>query len=166
MDGLSGDTTNDPGGGASDRPPLARLFAIAYRSLVDDLHAALRARGWRDVRPAYGFVLLAARDRPTTVTELVEVVGFTKQAASKLVDAMAGAGYVRRETTAADARRRPVVLTGRGRELLATVEDVYRELEGRWAAVIGADAVERLRADLTAVLASPGGGLPPVRPTW
>ena len=45
------------GGGA---PPLARLFAIAYRSLVDGLHEELRARGWDDVRPAYGFALLAA----------------------------------------------------------------------------------------------------------
>lgn len=152
--------------GAAPGPPLARLFAIAYRSLIDDLHAALRTRGWDDVRPAYGFVLLAARDGSTTVTELVDLLGFTKQAASKLVDAMAAAGYVRREATAADARRRPVVLTARGRTLLAAVEDVYRDLEARWAAAIGPDGVERLRADLVAVLAGPGGTLPPVRPTW
>jgi DNA-binding MarR family transcriptional regulator len=157
-----GDVTDGVGGG----PPLARLFAIGYRSLIDDLHAALRTRGWDDVRPAHGFVLLAARDGPTTVTELVDLLGFTKQAASKLVDAMAAAGYVRREATPADGRRRPVVLTARGRSLLAAVEDVYRELEARWAAAIGPDAVERLRADLVTVLAGPGGSLPPVRPTW
>jgi hypothetical protein len=29
---------------------------------------------------------------------------------------------------------------------------VYRELEGEWAAVIGEPAVERLRADLQAVI--------------
>lgn len=148
-------------------PPLARLFAIAYRSLIDDLHAALRARGWRDVRPAFGFVLLAAAGGPTTVSELAELLGATKQAASKLVDAMAGAGYVRREAGATDGRRRPVALTDRGRDLLATVEDIYRELERGWAEVLGADAVERLRRDLVTVLATtPGGALPPVRPVW
>ncbi len=145
-------------------PPLARLFAIAYRSLIDGLHERLAERGWHDVRPAYGFVLLAARDG-TTVTELASLMGVTKQAASKTVDAMAHAGYVRRSAGAGDARRRPIELSERGVELLATVESIYAELEDGWAAVIGRDHVERLRADLVAVLASPDGTLPPVRPS-
>jgi len=53
---------------ASGGPPLARLFAIAYRLLIDSLHDRLQAQGWTDVRPAYGFVLLAARDQPASVT--------------------------------------------------------------------------------------------------
>ena len=60
-----------PGG----RPPLARLFAIGYRQLIDGLHDRLQARGWTDVRPAFGFALLAARDRPTSATELAELIG-------------------------------------------------------------------------------------------
>ena len=47
-------TPRAPAGG----PPLARLFAIAYRQLIDGLHDRLQARGWTDVRPAFGFVLL------------------------------------------------------------------------------------------------------------
>lgn len=148
-------------------PPLARLFAMAYRMLIDDLHEQLRVRGWTDVRPAFGFVLLAARERPTTATELAALMGTTKQAASKLVDAMVLAGYVERSDGMADARQRAVALTGRGRALLATVEDVYVELERGWAAVIGASRVERLRRDLLRVLGERHGGeLPPVRPTW
>jgi DNA-binding MarR family transcriptional regulator len=151
----------------SPRPAaLARLFAIAYRSLIDGLYDALRERGWHDVRPAFGFVLLAARDAPTTVSELAVLTGTSKQAASKLVDSMAAAGYIRREAGSGDARRRPVVLTARGERLLSTVESIYAELEGAWAETIGQDAVERLRNDLVAVLARPDGGLPPVRPTW
>lgn len=149
------------------RPPaLARLFAIAYRSLIDGLHDGLRNRGWHDVRPAYGFVLLAARDTPTAVSELATLMGTTKQAASKLVDAMEMAGYVDRGASAADARRRPVTLTPRGRRLLATVESIYDELEASWAAAIGRDHLERLRDDLVAVLTADDGQLPPVRPTW
>ena len=52
--------------------------------------AAAPAR-WHDVRPAYGFVLLAARDGPTSATALAGLMGVSKQAASKLVDAMAAA---------------------------------------------------------------------------
>jgi DNA-binding MarR family transcriptional regulator len=141
------------------------LFAIAYRSLIADLHARLREQGFDDVRPAYGFVLLAAREA-TTVTEVAALMGVTKQAASKVVDAMSLAGYVQRATDAGDARRRPVELSAQGRHLLSTVETIYAELEAQWAAVIGRARVERLRADLVAVLADPEGTLPPVRPPW
>jgi len=155
------------GGIAAGGPPLARLFAIAYRQLIDGLHDRLRARGWTDVRPAFGFVLLAARDQPTSVTELAALMGMTKQAASKLVDAMVSGGYVRRGADTQDGRHRPVSLTRRGEELLSAVEEIYGELEGQWAKVIGTSHVERMRRDLMQVLPDPGDGqLPPVRPPW
>jgi DNA-binding MarR family transcriptional regulator len=148
-------------------PPLARLFAIGYRQLIDSLHDRLQAQGWADVRPAYGFVLLAARDQPTSVTELAGLMGMTKQAASKLVDAMVSAGYIQRGTDPRDGRQRPVSLTGRGEELLAAVERIYAELEEGWAALIGTPQLDRMRRDLTRVLSDPvSGQLPPVRPSW
>ncbi|HEX7277845.1 MAG TPA: MarR family transcriptional regulator, partial [Acidimicrobiales bacterium] len=98
-------------------PPLARLFAVAYRSLIDGLHHELRARGWTDVRPAFGYVLLAARDGPTTSTALAALLGTSKQATSKLLDAVESAGYVRRRPGVGDGRQRPVELTRRGLEL-------------------------------------------------
>lgn len=150
-----------------DGPPLARLFAIAYRSLVDGLHDELAARGWTDVRPAFGFVLLAARREPTTVTALADLMGTTKQAASKLVDAMAAAGYVQRVAGDADGRQRPVEITARGRRLLEAVEHIYDDLEAEWAKRVGRSEVERLRRTLAELLSDPADGrLPPVRPTW
>ena len=119
------------------------------------------------MRPAFGFVLLAARNAPTTATELAELTGTTKQAASKLVDAMEAAGYVRRTAGRDDARQRPVKLTARGVRLLGAVEQIYRELEAQWATIIGPDHLERLRADLVRVLSDQNDGrLPAVRPTW
>jgi DNA-binding MarR family transcriptional regulator len=156
-------TPASPAGG----PPLARLFAIGYRLLIDRLHDRLQARGWTDVRPAFGFVLLAARDQPTSVTGLASLMGTTKQAASKLVDAMVASGYVQRETSGQDGRQRPVHLTTRGEELLRAVEQIYTELEQEWAQVIGASHLQRMRRDLTRVLSDANNGeLPPVRPTW
>jgi DNA-binding MarR family transcriptional regulator len=147
--------------------PLARLFAMAYRYLVENLHERLRDAGWNDVRPAFGFVLLAARDEPTTVTDLAALMGTTKQAASKLAASMTDAGYVIPAAGAEDARQRPLSLTARGRRLLATVEEIYAALEAEWAGVIGVTAVQRIRRDLTRVITtSHEGELPPVRPTW
>jgi len=148
-------TATDRYAGADGRVPLARLLNLAFGALIEDLHARLAARGWPAMRPAYGYVLVSAQSaEPCRVTDLAPVLGVTKQAASQVVDAMAELGLVRRDADPSDARARCVVLTERGRELLAAVEDVYRELEGEWAAVIGADAVERLRGDLLAVIAA------------
>ena len=148
-------------------PYLARLFAMAYRQLIEGLHERLREEGWTDVRPAFGFVLLAAQAGPTTATELAELMGTTKQAASKLVATMVETGYVAHKRSAGDGRERPVELTARGRRLLTAVERIYDELESGWADVIGAAGVQRLKRDLARVLrATSGGELPPVRPTW
>jgi DNA-binding MarR family transcriptional regulator len=147
-------------------PPLARLFAIAYRQLIDDLHRQLRVRGWHDVRPAYGFALLAAREAPITVTALADTMGMTKQAASKLVEAMVDGGFLDRATGSADGRVRPFRLSRRGRRLLSAVEDIYVELERAWADRIGDAALDRLRADLQVAVAAPDGSLPAIRPVW
>jgi DNA-binding MarR family transcriptional regulator len=133
----------DPAPLAAGHPsvPLARLLAMAYRHLVVGLHERLAARGWRDVRPQYGYVLLACRDRPTTSGELAGMLGVSKQAASKLADAMVEEG------------------------LLVQVEDIYLELEQEWADVLGRPRVEQVRGGLVEVLTSAyGGELPPVRP--
>jgi DNA-binding MarR family transcriptional regulator len=145
--------------------PLARLFAIGYQVLVDGLHARLGERGYTDVRPTFGFVLLAARDGGIRGADIAALLGVTKQAASKLVDAMEAAGYVAREPDVRDERAKRVVLTPRGTALLSDVERIYAGLEAGWAAVLGEDGVDALRAGLTTVLrAQHGGRLPPVRP--
>ncbi|MCA9514781.1 MAG: MarR family transcriptional regulator [Myxococcales bacterium] len=145
--------------------PLARLLVSAAQTLIDALHARLAARGVHDVRPQYGYVMLAARAAPTTVTAIAALMGVTKQAASKLAAAMEAAGLLAREADAEDGRRVALALTARGHAVLAEVEAIYAELEAEWANVLGAARVEALRADLARVVAAAHGGeLPAVRP--
>jgi DNA-binding MarR family transcriptional regulator len=140
---------------------------MAFRSLIDDLHAQLAERGWRDLRPPYGFVLVAVRDQPTTATDVGRLLGLTKQAASKVLDAMEAADLVRRRAHTEDGRAKLVEITPQGRRLLRDVEAVYAELEAEWAAVIGREHVESLRRDVANVLRTQNDGeLPPIRPTW
>jgi DNA-binding MarR family transcriptional regulator len=146
------------------RVPLARLFAMAYRQLVDELHERLAERGWSGVRPAFGFVLLALRDGPISLRDLPGVLGTSKQAVSKLVDAMVEAGCAERVVDPRDARARRVQLSARGRALLADVEAIWAQLEEAWAETLGEKRLEDLRGDLETVLrATHGGSLPAVR---
>jgi DNA-binding MarR family transcriptional regulator len=146
------------------RVPLARLFAMAYRLLVDELHERLADRGWTGVRPAFGFVLLALRDGPASLGDLPDVLGTTKQAVSKLVDAMVAAGLVQRVADAADARAKRVQLSARGRMLLSDVEEIWADIEAGWAQTLGDARLDDLRADLETVLrGAHGGSLPAVR---
>ncbi len=138
---------------------------MAYRHLVVGLHERLVARGWPDVRPQYGYVLLACRAGPTTSGELATLLGVSKQAASKLVDGMVAASLVRRTASRQDSRAKLVALTARGRRLLAVVEEIYVELEADWARIAGRPAMAAVRDGLVTVLTSTYGGvLPPVRP--
>jgi DNA-binding MarR family transcriptional regulator len=145
--------------------PLARLFAMAGRYLVERLHQRLAERGWRDIPPAAGYVLLAAREQPTTGGEIAQLMRTSKQAASKLLDSMQRRGFVERGSAPGDARMKAVVLTGEGRALLADVEQIYTELESEWAALLGADTLELIRTALTdALIDAYGGTLPAVGP--
>jgi DNA-binding MarR family transcriptional regulator len=149
------------------RMPIARLLAMAFRQQMEQLHLRLEERGWTDVRRPYGFVLLAARDGELTATDVTELLGMTKQAASQLFEAMESARLVERRPDPRDARVKRVAITEEGRRLLATVEEIYDELEQEWAEHIGADRVEAVRSDLHQVLLGLyGGRLPPIRPVW
>ncbi|MBA3672198.1 MAG: winged helix-turn-helix transcriptional regulator [Gemmatimonadaceae bacterium] len=146
--------------------PLARLLALAYRQLIDELHVRLAALGYADVRPAFGYVLLALREQPTTGADIALLLGVTKQAASKLIDVMERGGYVRRKAHGNDARAKTIAITARGRKVLVTVESIYRGLEVEWADATSKERMEALRADLrTVVEVAHGGQLPAVRPT-
>jgi DNA-binding MarR family transcriptional regulator len=146
--------------------PLARLFAMGYHQLIEGLHARLVEGGWHDVRPSYGFVLLAARHAPTTPKQIAALMGTTKQAASALVTSMESAGYLEPRGGSADRRVKRVALTPRARRLLVAVEDIYADLEAEWAGAVGREAVEAVRTTVRdALLATNGGTLPGVRPT-
>lgn len=146
--------------------PMARLLALAYRQLIDELNVRLAEHDYADVRPPFGYVLLAVRERPSTGADIALLLGVTKQAASKFIDVMEQGGYMSRQTHAEDARAKTIAITAEGRKVLGAVESIYRDLEGEWARVTGKKRLEALRTDLRRIVdAAHGRHLPAVRPT-
>jgi DNA-binding MarR family transcriptional regulator len=149
---------------AADQP-LGRLLATALAAVIDELHERLADAGWPRVRPMWGFVLLALRDRPRNIGEVGELLGVSKQAAAKVVASLVDEGLVGRRADPGDRRAAVVELTPDGRRFLADAEAAYRAIEDGWAQVAGRRDVAALRRALSTVLRSRYGPQdPPLRP--
>jgi DNA-binding MarR family transcriptional regulator len=140
---------------------LPVLLLGAARALVDAIDAGVAARGFTGLRPAHGFAFaLLSRGGATTV-ELAGHLGVTKQAASQMVEDLAGRGYVERHPHPDDARARLVVLTDKGWACTRAADEAAGEVLRPWAEAIGPERVAALRADLVR-LGVPGR----LRPIW
>jgi DNA-binding MarR family transcriptional regulator len=140
---------------------LTAAILAAGTALVDDIHNGVVARGFTDLRPTHGFVFTRLSPGGATVTELAEHLGFTRQAASQIVDELVHKGYVERRPHPEDARSRLVVLTDRGTRCTQAAEAAAVDAVRTWEDIIGERRVHQLRDELIR-LAPPG----PLRPTW
>ena len=137
---------------------------MGFRVLIDALHAELARQGHPDMRPMHGFVFQAIGVSGTTAAELGRRLGISKQAAAKHVDALERLGYVVRGPDPADGRSKIVRLTDLGVDSLARSAQIFDELRAGWAAVLGAERLRALEADLRKV--TPSGIVPLDMPGW
>ncbi|WP_049568662.1 MarR family winged helix-turn-helix transcriptional regulator [Nonomuraea sp. SBT364] len=127
-----------------------RLF-LAFRVLIDELHAELGRQGHPDLRPMHGFVMQAIGPQGTTAVDLGRVLGVSKQAAGKTIETLERIGYVERTRDPADTRRKIVRLTPFGVDALDRSARIFDTLRARWADELGADRLAALEADLRKV---------------
>jgi DNA-binding MarR family transcriptional regulator len=139
-----------------DTPDLAIILVAANRCLNDRLITAVRETGARDARPAFGFVIRAVDAEEPTVSRLAELLGVSRQAASKLADEMVQRGYLLRATDPEDRRRTRLRLSAKGRRVRkrAAAESAAIETELRDA--VGDRAVDGLRRSLLAFVEREG----------
>ncbi len=97
-------------------------------AIADELQAVVGAivRQMRSVSPARDISLSQVailkrldRDGPHTVADLARLDKITHQSVTVSVNALAGAGLVRRAADPADLRRKLLIITDDGRQLLA-----------------------------------------------
>jgi DNA-binding MarR family transcriptional regulator len=124
-----------------------RLF-LAFRVIVDELHAELAREGHPELRPMHGFVFQAIGPHGTTAVELGRRLGVSKQAAGKMVESLERSGYVERAADPRDARRKIVRLTARGVDSLARSARIFDRIRDDWVRHLGADRVHALEDDL------------------
>ena len=133
-------------------PDLSILITAANRCLADRLGAAVATVGGEAMRPSFGFVVRAVAAEQPTVSRLAELLGVTKQAASRLADDMVELGYLERHADPDDRRRTRLRLSATGerirrraREESGAIEDELRGRFGDRAARAPARAADGLR---------------------
>lgn len=139
-------------------PDFAILVAAANRCLADRLVGAVASAGGERMRPSFGFVLRAVAAEQPTISRLAELLGVTKQAASRLADDMVTLGYLQRSDLSADRRRKRLRLSPTGERIRerALAESLLMEEELRQR--FGGPAVEDLRRLLVDFVERHGGG--------
>ncbi|WP_329621906.1 MarR family winged helix-turn-helix transcriptional regulator [Streptomyces sp. NBC_01255] len=148
VDQGKGKSTDAPGPGYE----LPLLLFGGFRTLIDRLHARLAAEGHPDLRPAHGFAMQAVGAGGATASDIGRRLGVSKQAAGKTVDRLLALGYAERADDPADARRKLVRLTPRGRDALARSAAIFDELRAEWVTALGADRVRDVETALRNVV--------------
>ena len=128
----------------------------ATRCLNDRLITAVRETGARDARPAFGFVIRAVDAEQPTVTRLAELLGVSRQAASKLADEMVQRGYLLRAADPDDRRRTRLRLSAKGRRVRKRAAEESATIETELRATVGDRAVDGLRRSLLAFVEREG----------
>lgn len=132
---------------------LPLLLLLGFRTLIDDLHEQLAREGHPEARPLHGFVFQAIGRQGTTAAELGRRLGVSKQAAGKTIDALERLGYVQRANDPRDARRKLVMLTAHGADMLRRSVRIFDALHAEWEQTLGPKRLRALEADLRTVTA-------------
>jgi DNA-binding MarR family transcriptional regulator len=127
-------TTKRPDSALATRANLGFLLAKASQRWNELLHEQFVARGFGEVRPAYGSILLPLFEEDgLRMGELARRARLSKQTMTTMVRLLERDGLVTREPDPADGRAALVRLTKRARAFRPVAEEALGNLEARVA---------------------------------
>ncbi len=139
-----------PEGPATPLPWLLRRANQRYRAAIRD---RLAESGYEDIpQPGYWAVMILARGG-TDASHLIDEMGISKQAVSKLVDVLVTGGFVDRKPNTADRRRADLRLSTKGRRAAELIADAAQETEAAFVSELGTEQFAKL-VQMLAQLAS------------
>lgn len=135
-------------------PALLRAARTVYGSAIRE---ALAGAGCDDI-PANGLYVVGALARSgAPLSDIIQQLGVSKQAAGQLVDTLVARRYLDRSVDPEDRRRLRVTLTPRGQEAAALIRSTIDQLDDDLTARVGPECVACTRMTLAALIT--GGGV-------
>jgi DNA-binding MarR family transcriptional regulator len=135
--------------GRIDTRNLGFLLAKASQHWNELLAAGFAARGFGEVRPSHGSVLLPLFEEDgLRMGQIAERARLSKQTMTTMVRLCERDGLVYRERDTDDARAFRIHLTERAKDFRPVAEELLRELDSKLLAALG----ERQRSALTRAL--------------
>jgi len=128
---------------------LARMLLEAFRTMDDEIEAALQDRGVPDLRPSQARAMLLIERAGTRLSDLADRAAITKQAMMQVVDGLVSEGLVRRVPDPSDARAKIVKLTAKGLRQRAEARRALASVETRARRRLGNRRYDALKATLT-----------------
>jgi DNA-binding MarR family transcriptional regulator len=143
--------TNAPA--AATTANLGFLLTKASARWNQLLAAAFSARGFSEVRPAYGSILLPLFEQDgLRIGELGERARLPKQTMTTLIRQMERDGLVARGHDSRDGRVSRIHLTRRAKRFRAVAEDVLADLDARVAEHLSRRTTEEMRRALATLI--------------
>jgi len=127
---------------------LAKLLLDGFNAMVEDVVAELGRQGHPGVTATHEFALQAIDEGAQSASELGRSLNVSKQAAAKTITALEELGYLQRHSDPADARRKKLLVTPRGYEMMTIGAAAFDELRTRLSMQVGAAKLESLEAVL------------------
>jgi DNA-binding MarR family transcriptional regulator len=124
---------------------LIDLSLSAYRWFEDGMLGRLKDAGWSEITRAHSRVFTSIDRGGTRSSELARRLGVTRQAAHQTIQELVDLGFLQLAPDPTSRRAKRVVLTPRGKRVVADAREIFRELEATLARRIGRKRVARLR---------------------
>jgi DNA-binding MarR family transcriptional regulator len=128
------------------------LLRAARRTYGDAIREALDRAGYGDLPRNGPYVLGAIARTGAPLSEVIEELRVSKQAAGQLVDALVERGYLDRAADPDDRRRVRVALTARGRGAASATRRAVDHVDADLAERVGSTYVSHARTTLAALI--------------
>ena len=130
-------------------PALLRAARTAYGSAI---RTALAEVGCDDVPRNGSYVIGAIARTGAQLSQIINALGVSKQAAGQLVDTLVTRGYLARAGDPDDRRRLTITLTDRGLAAAEVIRNAVERVDASVLGQVGPEYVAHTRATLAALI--------------
>ena len=123
------------------------------RKLDAQIEAELHWRGYKNFKSSYLPVFILLYKYSSTVVQISEAYGISKQGISKLTKEMMAEGFIKTLVNKEDRRSTHLLLTAKGKRLAIEARKCLRKLNDNYRSLLGINKFDNMGDTLVAFLA-------------